>query len=264
MIEEPLSEESIKGLLQELEEEQSIEGPLSPDIEEHLRLLQSGSLRLSRQKAAEQLGNVGTSSPGIVQALIVACRSDTHSLVRKAAATALRTPVHQECLQKHPKLSEAAESAFLDIPSSHRSRDERRRHPQDSSAGPANLLAPSELILLYDRFAAEGKFGRRRELIYAHSAVDARALGELMLAAAFLANEQAGAVHLELRQQTVLFSLLKLDKLYVVPDAQAVSWPAHSFESRLHPTARRLRSGAGTGRNHVSEFVSSRESSYSP
>jgi hypothetical protein len=257
MIEEPLSEESIQELLQELEEEQTVERPLSPDVEEHLSVLLSGKLRLARKKAAEQLGSVGTSSPRIVQALTAACRSDTHSLVRRAAATALRAPVHQECLQNHPKLSEVAESALQDFAASDRGRDERQRHPRDSSPEPAILLAPSELVLLKgDRFAAERVFGERVELITVHAAVDARALGEMMLATAFLANEQAGAVHLVVRQRTVLFGLLKPDELYVVPGEQTVSWPAHSFESRLHPTARRLQAEAGTDRNHVSEIVS--------
>ena len=76
-----------------------------------------------------------------------------------------------------------------------------------------------------------------------------------MLAAAFLAAEQAGAVHLEVRQQQALFGLLTLDKLYVIPRADAVSWPSHSFESHLRGIAANLESKSDKGHNHVSEIV---------
>jgi hypothetical protein len=73
---------------------------------------------------------------------------------------------------------------------------------------------------------------------------EARELGRKMLAAAFLAVEQAGAVRLEVRRQQALFGLLNRDKLYVVPSEHAISWPSYSFESEL-----------GKGSNSVSEII---------
>jgi uncharacterized protein (DUF2267 family) len=128
-MEESLSEDSIQEMLEELEEEQqSGQESLSSDVEELLRKLQSGSFYHSRREAAEQLdladtgvvqalkvatksvstrreaaeklGKVDTSSPRIVQALVVARKSDSHTVVRDAAAKALRASVHQEYLQR--------------------------------------------------------------------------------------------------------------------------------------------------------------------
>ena len=73
-----------------------------------------------------------------------------------------------------------------------------------------------------------------------------------MLAAAFLAVEQAGDVHLEVCRQQALFGLRRSDELYVMPREHTTSWPEHSFESWLQPLAQRLQS---RGRNHVSEIV---------
>jgi hypothetical protein len=54
---------------------------------------------------------------------------------------------------------------------------------------PPSLLAPSEQILLKgDQFAGEERLGKRVELININVAVDARELGEAMVAAAFLAK----------------------------------------------------------------------------
>jgi hypothetical protein len=119
------------------------------------------------------------------------------------------------------------------------------------SPAAAKTLAPSELILLQgDKFArtssAAVKLGE-----WVGLKVD-----EMMLATAFLAVEQSGAVQLEVRKQEALFGLLRVDKLYVVPGEHDVSWPAHSFESRLQPLARGLQSRGDKGSNHVSEIVS--------
>jgi hypothetical protein len=109
-MEESLSEDSIQEMLEELEEEQqSGQEPLSPDVENLLRELESGRYSYTRSKAAEQLGRVDTGSPRIVQALLAACETDAHSLVREAAAKALSAPVHQEWLQNHPRLLQVAE-----------------------------------------------------------------------------------------------------------------------------------------------------------
>ena len=235
---EDLRPEELEELVQELEEESEEEEALSPEVEALLRDLGPWSPKHARRDAAEQLGRVGTSSPRIVQALITACESPSE-LVSTAAAKSLRAPVHQECLQQHPELTEEAESA-----------QQQRK-----------LLAPSELVLLHgDKFASTSsaavKMGEWVRLVHMDTSAEARELGRTMLAAAFLAVEQAGAVQLEVRKQQALFGLLNRDRLFVVPGEGAISWPSHSFESALHRIASSLQhSRSSKGQNHVSEIV---------
>ena len=234
---EELKSEELEELVQELEGESEEEEALSPEVEEMLRGLGPWNPSHTRRDAAEQLGRVRTSSPRIVQALIAACESPSE-LVSTAATKSLRAPVHLECLQQHRELTEAAESA------------QQQR----------SLLAPSELVLLHgDKFAntssAAVRFGEWVRLVHMDTSAEARTLGETMLAAAFLANEQAGAVRLEVRQQHALFNLLSQDKLFVVPGERAISWPRYSFESQLRGIAERLQSKSGEGKNHVSEII---------
>jgi hypothetical protein len=84
-------------------------------VEELLHILQADSAALDRQAAAEKLGNVETSHPRIVQALIAACDSPS-LLVSAVAAESLRAPVHREYVQQHPDLLEAAERALEPVP----------------------------------------------------------------------------------------------------------------------------------------------------
>jgi HEAT repeat protein len=117
---EELKPEELEELVQELEGESSGEEPLQPEVEEILHVLQSGSPYLARQDAAEQLGRIRGSSPRIVQALNAAQESDPYMEVRRAAAKALRAPVHQEYLrsqyQEHPDLMAATEGILPQRP----------------------------------------------------------------------------------------------------------------------------------------------------
>jgi tetratricopeptide (TPR) repeat protein len=79
---------------------------LTPEVEELLRILQSGTLYLARRDAAEQLGKVGTSSPRIIRVLRAAQESDPYPDVRRAAAKSLQAPVHKEYLKQNPDLEE--------------------------------------------------------------------------------------------------------------------------------------------------------------
>ncbi len=108
---EELGPQELGDLLQELEEEYGAQESLPQEVEELLHVLQSGP-PLDRCDAAEQLGEVGTSSPQIVRALIAAYESDAYSMVNRAAAKALRVPVHQGYLKEHPDLMEATERAI--------------------------------------------------------------------------------------------------------------------------------------------------------
>ena len=113
-----LHPEDLEELVKELEGEPGIEESLSPEVESLLQDLQTGSLYLAREDAAEQLGKVETSSHRIVQALVGAYQSDPYSVVSKAAARSLRAPVHQEYLRQHPDLMEATERALQQRPGS--------------------------------------------------------------------------------------------------------------------------------------------------
>ncbi len=139
---EELQPKDLEELVRELEEESGAQESLPGEVEELLRVLQSGTLYLARRDAAEQLGKVGTSSPRIVHTLIAAYESDPYSMVNRAAAESLRTHVHQEYLQEHPDLMEAAERALQKRPGADRQR------PPRTSPGP-NSGPPLEEAMLW-------------------------------------------------------------------------------------------------------------------
>jgi hypothetical protein len=112
---EELVPQELEDLVQELEEASAQES-LPQEVEDLLRVLQSGDLHAVRQDAAEQLGNVGTSSPRIVRALIAASESDPHPNVRRAATGSLRAPVHKEYLRQHPDVVESTVNALQQGP----------------------------------------------------------------------------------------------------------------------------------------------------
>ena len=85
---EELLPQDIEELLQELDEEYGTRESIPHEVEELFRVLQAGDLYLARRNAAEELGNVRTSSPRIVRALIAAYDSDSYPEVRRAAASA--------------------------------------------------------------------------------------------------------------------------------------------------------------------------------
>ena len=102
----------------------------------------------------------------------------------------------------------------------------------------ASPLTPSDLVLLNGEQFAQGRsWAERIELINIDAAVDAKQLGQTMLAAAFLANEQAGAIRLEVHQnekKTFLFGRLTVKELYITPGVSEAVWPKFSLESLVH------------------------------
>jgi hypothetical protein len=112
---EELKPEELEELVQELEEEGAEEERLTPEVEELLQDLQSDSHYFDGEAAAEKLGKLDASNPRIVQALIVARKSGSHTVVRDAAAKALRAPVHQAVLQEHPQVIQSAERIVRDM-----------------------------------------------------------------------------------------------------------------------------------------------------
>lgn len=103
-------------------------------------------------------------------------------------------------------------------------------------------LAPSELVLLNGEiFAPPAGLAAKITLLHTDMAVSAADLVQVMLAVAFLANEQAGALRLEVRAKPTAFGPSKLQTLYADPGNAASAWPEYSLETRLQPLAVRLR-----------------------
>ncbi len=95
-------------------------------------------------------------------------------------------------------------------------------------------FTPSELILLNgEQFAQKaGLFRSNVGLFHVKAKVSTQQLGQAMLAAGVLANEQAGAIRLDVRPSSLL----------AVP-CKRVAWPAHSLESEVFRLARVLPPG---------------------
>lgn len=115
---EELQPEELEELLEELEGESEEQETLSPQVEELLQNLKPATRPMLRIRAAKQLGEITTSSRQVVQALTIAAETDSVAKVRATAAESLHAPVHQEWLQQHPELKEAAERALQPHPRS--------------------------------------------------------------------------------------------------------------------------------------------------
>ena len=258
---EELKPEELEELVQELQEESEEEETLSPEVEQLLRDLPFRPLT-ARLRAARQLGGLGSSSRQIVQALTTLAEIDDSDEVRAVAAESLRAPVHQEYLQEYLERKKAIDIALQQRLAARRQIPETKRSAAAESTAQQqpSLLAPSELILLHGDKSGRTSSGALKlggwvRVVNKNTDAQARELGRPVLAAAFLAVEQAGAVQLEVRRQQALFGLLVSDKLYVVPGEGATSWPSRSFESELRGIAERLQSKSDKGHNHVSEIV---------
>jgi hypothetical protein len=118
---------------------------------------------------------------------------------------------------------------------------------------PTGPLAPSELVLLNgEKFASKVLLGNV-DLLHSGMSVSATQLGQAILATALLANEQAGAIRLEIRKKKALFGLRRVDSLYAAPIDFGVAWPAHSLESEIQRLAKQLRDAKE--RNEVSSVI---------
>ena len=95
------------------------------------------------------------------------------------------------------------------------------------------VLTPSERVLIFgDRFSTPaGMLGYSEVVLSSGIKVDADRLAQNVFAAAFLANEQAGAIRLEPRQGKAMFGLMKTEKLHAVPGQKQVGWPHGSLEA---------------------------------
>jgi len=96
------------------------------------------------------------------------------------------------------------------------------------------VLTPSERVLLFgDRFARPaGMLGHGEVVLSSGTKVGADDLAKAVIAAAYLACEQAGAIRFEERQGKAMFGLMKTNALHVVPGERAgMRWPGGSLES---------------------------------
>ncbi|MFL5381606.1 MAG: hypothetical protein ACJ8GN_03705 [Longimicrobiaceae bacterium] len=112
-------------------------------------------------------------------------------------------------------------------------------NPQPAAA--PLVLTPSERVLIFgDRFSTPaGMLGYSEVVLSSGSKVDADRLAQNLFAAAFLANEQAGAIGLELRQGKAMFGLMKTEKLHAVSGHEQVGWPQGSLEAVIAASVQR-------------------------
>jgi hypothetical protein len=100
-----------------------------------------------------------------------------------------------------------------------------------NSIDPDHPLTPSELVFLNgEQFARKVTLGNV-ELMHSGEKVSLAQLGQAILAAAFLACEQAGAFRLELKDRKAMLGLRKVRDLYAVPASRRENLPEGSLEA---------------------------------
>lgn len=125
-------------------------------------------------------------------------------------------------------------------------------------------LTPSELVLLNgERFAKKVMLGNI-SLLHSDASVSTAQLGQAILASAFLANSQLGAIRLESRKKKAMLGLRKVEVLYALPGAKDIDWPAPSLEAEI--LAILSRSADDDERGEISNIIYAwlREDSASP
>ncbi len=108
-------------------------------------------------------------------------------------------------------------------------------------------LTASELIYLNgEKFAQKAGLFNKVKLMHTDLSVDVVQLVQMAVAAALLANEQAGTLRLELRSKKALFGLTSVQTLYAEPCGVRHSWPADSLEAVFPPYAERFKAEKNT------------------
>jgi hypothetical protein len=92
------------------------ERPADPEVAQLLNDLRSRGPDHVRWRALEGLGQLGTSTPEIVEALLIARESGADEHTRYRATDLLQTRPHRQVLQGHPELLHAAPAEVLDTP----------------------------------------------------------------------------------------------------------------------------------------------------
>lgn len=104
----------------------------------------------------------------------------------------------------------------------------------------ASALIPSELVYFNaEKFASSKGVFNKTGLMHTDVQVNRVELAQHLLAAAFLANEQAGLMRLELRQKKVLFGLGSKTALFADPTGQPPRWEGPCLETDLLAAAGR-------------------------
>lgn len=101
-------------------------------------------------------------------------------------------------------------------------------------------LSPSELVLLKGEQFAKKSFSGNIKLLHTDNKVSAKEVSQAIMMAALLANEQTGAVRLEVGRKKALLGLRKVNTLFVTPGDITVSWPDNSLESEIPILAEQL------------------------
>ena len=105
---------------------------------------------------------------------------------------------------------------------------------------PTTPLSPSELVLLKGEQFAKKSYSGNIKLLHINKKVSAKEIGQVILMAALLANEQTGTIRLELGHKKALLGLCKVNTLFVAPGDLTVSWPDNSLESEIPTLAKQL------------------------
>ncbi len=111
-----------------------------------------------------------------------------------------------------------------------------------------SCFTPSELIFLNgDKFAPESSKGDHFQLLTSDIVVSGPYLVNMMVAAAVLANEQMGALQLELNKEKGLLGLGSARNLLVTAVGQPPNWPGYTLEAAIPYLASQI--GPYRGRN---------------
>jgi hypothetical protein len=93
-------------------------------------------------------------------------------------------------------------------------------------------FTPSEFILLNgDKFAPESRGEDKLPLLCSDGIVDGVYLTSLMCVAAVLANEEEGALEIELVNKKTVFGLKETNDLVLRPKGQTPNWNGYTLES---------------------------------
>jgi len=110
-----------------------------------------------------------------------------------------------------------------------------------NSINPDNPLTPSEVIFLNGELFAKKVTLGNVQLLHSDEKVSLNQLGQAILTAAILADEQAGAFRLEVQERKAMLGLRKVQKLFAVPANAREDLPEYSLEATLSDLAVRLK-----------------------
>ena len=114
------------------------------------------------------------------------------------------------------------------------------------------LTASEQVFLQGEKFAEKGGFLNKYKLMHIDEQVSLSDLVANVVAAAFLASEKAGAIHLEIRQKKALLGLTKVTTIYAEPVGRS-DFPAGSLEAKIFELASELK--RTKGENEVWKLV---------